>query len=120
MFELGEVMKHTGRKQEFRELTLRAMASPTRSRRSRAAYRNLGYLAVEEEDLDVAVACYCMSLSIDQDHAQAAQSELSYIQHVTGRTLDLPDRQTVEAMLARNGIQVGPSQLVRQLMDSVT
>ena len=64
------------------------------------------------------MACCCMSLAIDPDRAQAAQSELFYIQQVTGRTLELPDRQTVEATLARNGIQVGPSPLVRQLMDS--
>jgi tetratricopeptide (TPR) repeat protein len=120
MFELGEVMKLAGRKREFRELTLRAMAVayslPTLAR----AYRNLGYLAVEEQDFDLAVACYCMSLAIDRDRAQAAQSELFYIQQVMGRTLDLPDRQTVEAKLARSGIQVGPSPLVRQLMDSAT
>lgn len=120
MFELGEVMKLTGRKREFRELTLRAMvvaySLPTLAR----GYRNLGYLAVEEEDFDLAVACYCMSLAIDRDRAQAAQSELFYIQQVTGRTLDLPDRQAVEAKLARSGIQVGPSPLVRQLMDEVT
>ena len=60
-----------------------------------------------------------MSLAIDRDQAQAAQSELSYIEQVTGRTLDLPDRR-VEAKLARSGIQVGPSPLVRQLMDSAT
>jgi hypothetical protein len=30
----------------------------------------------------------------------------------------LRDRQSVEAKLARSGIQVGPSSLVRQLMDS--
>jgi tetratricopeptide (TPR) repeat protein len=118
MFELGEVMKLTGRQREFRELTLRALSVayslPTLAR----AYRNLGYLAVEETDFEIAVACYCMSLSIDRDRAQAAQSELFYIQQVTGRKLDLPDRQTVEATLARSGIQVGPSQLVRQLMDS--
>ena len=118
MFELGEVMKLTGRKQEFRELTLRAMAVAYSLATLARAYRNLGYLAVEETDFDLAVACYCMSLGIDRDHAQAAQSELFYIQQVTGRTLDLPDRQAVEAMLARNGIQVGPSPLVRQLMDS--
>jgi tetratricopeptide (TPR) repeat protein len=118
MFELGEVMKLTGRKREFRELTLRAMvvahSLPTLAR----AYRNLGYLAVEDEDFDIAVACYCMSLAIDRERAQAAQSELFYIQQVTGRTLELPDRPTIDATLARSGIQVGPSPLVRQLMDS--
>jgi tetratricopeptide (TPR) repeat protein len=118
LFELGEVMKLTGRKREFRELTLRALGVAYTLATLARAYRNLGYLAVEETDFDIAVACYCMSLSVDRDHAQAAQSELFYIQQVTGRTLDLPDRQTVEAMLARSGIQVGPSQLVRQLMDS--
>ena len=120
MFELVEVMKLAGRKRELRELTLRALAvAYTRTELARG-YRNLGYLAVEEADYDLAVACYCMSLGIDRDHAQAAQSELFYIQQVTGRTLDLPDRETVEASLARNGIQVGPSQLVTQLMDSST
>lgn len=120
MFELGEVMKLTGRKREFRELTLRALGVSYSLAALARAYRNLGYLAVEDKDFDVAVACYCMSLSVDRDHAQAAQSELFYIQQVTGKTLELPDRQTVEATLARSGIQVGPSQLVRQLMDSAT
>jgi tetratricopeptide (TPR) repeat protein len=118
MFELGEVMKLTGRKREFRELTLRALVVAHSLATLARAYRNLGYLAVEDEDFDLAVACYCMSLAIDRDHAQTAQSELFYIQQVTGRTLDLPDRQAVEAKLARSGIQVGPSPLVRQLMDS--
>lgn len=120
MFELGEVMKLTGRTRECRELTLRALAVAYSLAALARAYRNLGYLAVEGQDFDLAVACYCMSLAIDRDRAQAAQSELSYIQQVTGRTVELPDRQTVEAKLARRGIQVGPSPLVRQLMDSAT
>lgn len=120
MFELGEVMKLTGRKQEFRELTLRALVVAFSLATLARAYRNLGYLAVEDEDFDLAVACYCMSLAIDRDHAQAAQSELFYIQQVTGRTLELPERHAVEATLARSGIQVGPSPLVRQLMDTST
>ena len=81
-------------------------------------YRNLGYLAVEDADYDLAVACYCFSLGIDRDHAQAAQSELFYIQQVTGRTFALPDPETVEARLAGHGIQVGPSEIVAQLMES--
>jgi tetratricopeptide (TPR) repeat protein len=116
MFELGEIMKLTGRKREFRELTRRALVVAYSLAMLARAYRNLGYLAVEDEDFDLAVACYCMSLAIDRGHAQAAQSELFYIQQVTGKTLELPDRQAVEATLARNGIQVGPSPLVRQLM----
>ena len=43
-----------------------------------------------------------------------------YIEQVTRRRLDLPNRVMVEARLASNGIQVGPSPLVRQLMDSGT
>jgi tetratricopeptide (TPR) repeat protein len=118
MFELGEVMKLTGRRRELRELTLRALVVAHSLATLARAYRNLGFLAVEEEEFDLAVACYCMSLAIDRDNAQAAQSELFYVQQVTGRTLDLPDRQAVEARLARSGIQVGPSPLVRRLMDS--
>lgn len=120
MFELGEVMKLSGRKRELRELTLRALQVAYSLEALSRAYRNLGCLAVEEANFDLAVACYCMSLGIDRDHAQAAQSELFYIQQVTGRTLALPDRAAVEANLARNGIQVGPSQLVAQLMESST
>ena len=84
------------------------------------AYRNLGYLAIEEANYNLAVACYCMSLLVDRDHAQGVQSELSYIEQRTGRTPALPEPAVVEAILARNGIQVGPSQLVTQLMDSST
>ena len=120
VFELGEVMKLTGRKRELRELTLRAMEVAYTGAELGRGYRNLGYLAIEETNYDLAVACYCMSLGIDRDHAQAAQSELFYIQQVTGRTLALPDLATVEATVARNGIQVGPSQLVTQLMASAT
>jgi tetratricopeptide (TPR) repeat protein len=120
MFELGEVMKLSGRKREFQELTLRALEVAYAEDALGRAYRNLGYLAVEETDFDLAIACYCMSLGIDRDHAQAAQSELFYIQQVTGKTLALPDQETVEAILAKNGIQVGASQLVLQLMDSST
>ena len=120
MFELGEVMKISGRKREFRELTLRALEVAYTEAALGRAYRNLGYLAIEDANYDLAVACYCMSLGIDRDHAQAAQSELFYIQQVTGRSLALPDPPTVEARLATNGIQVGPSHLVVQLMDSAT
>ena len=118
MFELGEVMKLTGRQRECRELTLRAMEVAYTAATLARGYRNLGYLAVEDADYDLAVACYCYSLGIDREHAQAAESELAYIEQVTRRRLDLPNRVTVEARLASNGIQVGPSQLVRQLMDS--
>lgn len=57
-----------------------------------------------------------MSLRLDPDHAQAAQSELFYIQQATGRTVALPDPETVEAKLAAHGIQVVTSQLVTELM----
>ena len=118
MFELGEVMKLTGRKRECRELTLRALQVAYTADALARAYRNVGYLAIEDADYDLAVACYCMSLGIDPDTARAAQSELFYIQQVTGKTFALPGRETVEAILVRNGIQVGPSQVVMQLMDS--
>ena len=118
MFELGEVMKLSGRKQEFRDLTLRALSVAYTGGALARAYRNLGYLAVEDADYDLAVACYCMSLVLDRERAQAAQSELFYIQQVSGKPLALPGPETVEACLATNGIQVGPSQLVTQLLDS--
>ena len=118
IFELGEVMKLSGRRPELRELTLRAMEVAYTGAELSRGYRNLGYLAIEEADYDLAVACYCMSLGIDREHAQAAESELFYIEQVTGKTLALPDQQAVETSLARNGIQVGPSRLVTQLMDS--
>ena len=118
IFELGEVMKLTGRKRELRELTLRAMEVAYTAAELGRGYRNLGYLAIEEADYDLAVACYCMSLGTDQDHARVAQSELFYIQQVTGRTVSLPDQAAIEASLAEQGIQVGPSQLVTQLMAS--
>lgn len=118
IFELGEVMKLSGRKRECRELTLRAMEVAYMAATLARGYRNLGYLAVEDADYDLAVACYCFSLGIDRNNARAAESELAYIEQVTGRTLVLPDRATVEARLASNGIQVGPSRLVTQLMDS--
>ncbi len=120
VFELGEVMKLAGRKRECRELTLRAMEVAYTAAELARGYRNLGYLAIEDANFDLAVACYCMSLGIDREHAQAAESELAYIEQATRRRLDLPDRAIVEARLMSNGIQVGPSQLVRQLMDSST
>jgi len=118
MFELGEVLKLAGRLREFRELTLRAMEVAYTATILARGYRNLGYLSIEEADHDLAVACFCISLGLDPEHPQAAQSELFYIQQVTGKALDLPDGKTVEARLARNGIQVGPSELVKQVMDS--
>jgi tetratricopeptide (TPR) repeat protein len=120
MFELGEVMKLAGRKREFRELTLRALEVAYTGAALGRAYRNLGYLAIEEGSYDLAVACYCMSLRFDREHAQAAQSELFYIQQVTRRPVVLPDPAAVEAILAKNGIQVGPSPLVTRLMDTST
>ena len=120
LFELGEVMKLSGRLQELRALTLRALEVAYTGGDLGRAYRNLGYLAVEDADYELAVACYCMSLGIDPERAQAAQSELFYIQQVSGKTLALPDRRRPRPRLARNGIQVGPSQLVTQLMESAS
>lgn len=118
LFELGEVMKLSGRRQELRALTLRALEVAYTGQDLGRAYRNLGYLAVEDDSYELAVACYSMSLGLDPERAQAAQSELFYIQQVAGETLALPDPATAKATLARNGIQAGPSQLVKQLMDS--
>ena len=120
LFELGEVMKLSGRLQELRALTLRALEVAYTDGDLGRAYRNLGYLAVEDEDYELAVACYCTSLGFDPERAQAAQSELFYIQQVSGKTLALPDPATAEAILARNGIQAGPSQLVTQLMEAAS
>jgi tetratricopeptide (TPR) repeat protein len=116
MFELGEVMKLTGRKRECRELTLRALEVAYTGAALGRGYRNLGYLAVEDADYDLAVTCYCMSLRVDPDHAQAAQSELFYVQQAAGRMVALPDPPTVDAKLAAHSIQVVTSQLVTELM----
>ena len=118
LFELGEVMKLTKRMRECREITLRAMTVAYTQDILGRGYRNLGYLAVEDEEYDLAVACYAMSLLVDRDNARAAQSELFYIQQVTGGTVSLPDPAAVRSTLLERGIPVGPSQLVTQLMES--
>ena len=118
MFELAEVLKMTGRHAEFRELTIRALEVAYSNEVAARAFRNLGFLAIEERHHDMAVACFGMSLLLDPKNATMAQSELFYLQQSSGRQVRVPDEATLIARLEAAGLHVGPSPLVTRVMNS--
>jgi len=117
LYELGEVLKMRGLLDDFRAVTVRAMYFAYTDELLARGYRNLGFLASEERDFAHAAELFVFSLEFDEGGQSFVENELEYIAAHDG----LPEPVSVDQIaenLGAAGIQVGPSDLVRAILES--
>ena len=107
-FEYAEISKVRGDLDKFFAVTKGCFDFISEPEDLGRAYRNLGYYFVEKELYYVAAACNYLSLQYDNE-SKVAQSELYYIQQVTGETMDFPAMEELEEYSEEYGFPIGPS-----------
>ncbi len=110
LFEKGEIFKIKKDWGRFKEITDLCFEYSYSSKDLARAYRNYGYMFIEQKDYDGAICCFLRSLHYDQ-HAMA-KSELFYITQVTKRYIDIDTEyhgSRCMEILNKRGIQIGPN-----------
>ena len=103
--EYIETFKMEGNIDKAFELTIDAFKIAIHPAQLARCYRNLGFIFVEKKLYSEATACYIMSDQFEKD-AKQTQSELYYIQHVTGKTFN-PSMKDFEAYSKKYGFPIG-------------
>jgi tetratricopeptide (TPR) repeat protein len=109
LFEKGEIYKIKKDWENFKLLTDRCLACAYTPDEIARAYRNYGYMFIEQGDYDAAICCYLASLNFEAN--ELAQSQMFYISQATNKTID-PDRYycKLEKVFKQRNIQLGPSE----------
>jgi tetratricopeptide (TPR) repeat protein len=76
------------------------------------SYRNLGFYYIEQEKYDIAAAIYQVSVVYDPKAATMAQSQLFFIQQMTGNAPTPPKMEEIMKMFEENDIPMGANELV--------
>lgn len=115
LFEMSEIFKMRRDWDAFQKITRSCFQyAHTRTDLARA-YRNWGYMLIEEKDWEGAVSCYLMSLEYHPKEENAL-NQLLYISGETGMVIDtIQNEKGMVAALESRGIQVGPCEELIQL-----
>jgi len=108
LFELSEISKVRREWDRYLELSKYCLKIAYSRKDLSRCYRNIGFYYIEKQSYDLAIALYYLSLHYD-DEPKMAQSELFYIQQVTGKPTPAPSIEEIKSMFAKNDIQLGPS-----------
>ena len=106
MFEYAETFKLRGDLEKFFEVTKDAFRIAYRPVSVARCYRNLGYYFSEKRLWDVAAACIIMSTQYVPNDKNA-QSELYYIEHMSGKRIKNPDFDEFRKYAGEYGFPVG-------------
>lgn len=118
LFEEGEIFKLRKDWETFRNITDQCFNCCFRAADVARAYRNYGYMFIENEQFDPAICCYLLSLQYDK-HA-IAQKQLFYISKTTGSYVDTDHyHERLEDILSGQGIPLCPSEDVLGLAYSL-
>ena len=109
-FEFAEISKRKSEWDEYWEQTKQCLVTAYTSKQIGRCYRNMGYYFIEKKEYDVATALYY--LSIEYDKSTMAQSQLYYIQQMTGKPSQQPTADVVKAILKEHDIQFGANSMV--------
>lgn len=113
--EYIETFKMEGNMEEFFSQTLKAFKIATRGPQVARCLRNLGYYFVEKELYKEALACYMASAPYDSNRTQI-QSEMYYIQQMTGGKIKEPTDEEMKAISEKYGFPLGPDKEVIEII----
>jgi len=111
IFELAEIHKLHREWDEFLLLTKRCLSVAYSRMGIGRCYRNLGYYAIENKEYELAVALYFKSMEYDRQSTMP-QSQIFYIQQVTGTAIPQLSSYEVNEVLERNNIPTGANNAV--------
>jgi tetratricopeptide (TPR) repeat protein len=118
LFELGEVLKHGKRLDEFHQLSTFALSLVFDAQQAARAYRNLGWFYTEQGSYEVAVACYRQSSLLDVSSVPRCANELAYIEQITGQPTAMP-YEGIHQALQVYGIPIALSDAVQSVLARV-
>ncbi len=114
LFEEGEIFKIRREWTVFRRITDLCLSYAYKSSGIARAYRNFGYMFLEQGDYDGAISCYLLSREYN-DHA-VVRKQLERIPRLLGRRIDEKYyKENFRAILEERKIQVGPSRDLLQI-----
>lgn len=105
-FEYAETFKMLGELDTFFELSKDIFKFAYKPSDVARCYRNLAFYFVEKELWSEAIGCNLMSMQYDNE-AKNAQSELYYIQHITGGKVTEPTLDELREIALKYGFSVG-------------
>ena len=111
ILELAEINKLNSDWPKYLDLTTHCLSLVYTRRHMGRCYRNVGYYFIEQQKYNEAMAFYYISMIYDQQ-SKMAQSELMYIQQITGKPTPVPSSDDVALIFERNGIRFGANPLV--------
>ena len=114
IFELAEISKVREEWEKYFDLSKQAIRIAYTGESLSRCYRNIGYYFIEKKNYDVAIALYFFSMIFDRKSTKA-QSELFYIQQITGNQVQAPSPEQIYKLLEKHGIQYGPNEKVLHL-----
>jgi len=104
IFELAETYKINSEWDDYLTLTKRCLSVAYRAHDVARCYRNYGYYYIEQKEYELAAALYFKSMQFD-NQSQMPQSQLFYIQQVSGKQIPQFSYDEVKKLLESNGIQ---------------
>ena len=110
-FELAEINKVKGDWKDFLKQTIQCLAVAYSSVNIGRCYRNIGYYFIEQQNFDAATAIYFISMQYDRQ-SQMAQSQLLYIQQVTGKQVQSPSNEEFVQIFKQHEIPSGANEIV--------
>ncbi|MDR1603445.1 MAG: tetratricopeptide repeat protein [Gracilibacteraceae bacterium] len=111
MLELAEISKVKGEWKEYLELTKQCLCIAYSGSNVGRCYRNMGFYYIEKQKYDVATVLYYISMLFDRQ-SNMAQSELLYIQQISGKPTPPPSGDEVQKIFEQYNIQSGANDLV--------
>lgn len=114
-FEYAETFKLQGDLATYEKLSREYLSYAYKAKDVGRLYRNLGFVYIEKKVYDAAIALYAYSKAYDPDN-KMVQNELDYIAQQTGKTVTEPSKEEADAVLTREGIQIGSAVKVQEII----
>lgn len=108
IFELAEISKLNSEWDQYLALTKRCLHVAYTGKHVSRCFRNFGYYYVEQKDFNLAAALYLVSGEYDKETTMS-QSQLFYIQHVSGKPIPKFTHATICKLFEKEGIPTGPN-----------
>ena len=118
IFELAEISKLNKKMGDYFEIIKECLPVIYTSHGLSRCYRNIGYYFIEKEMYKEAIVMYSMSMMYELK-SQMAQSQLLYIQQVTGETVKRPSKDEINSVFHQHKIQQGASETVLNIAFSL-
>jgi len=118
LIEESEIFKLRKDWTTYKRITDMCLEYSYKSKDVARAFRNYGFMFIEQEDYDAAICCYL--LSTYYDNHETAASELYHISKMMNKTIDEKYfYENLKNILMSRGLQIGPSKDILNLAHEI-